>query len=92
MCIKACASINNYQLVWLFIRKINRRRALLPLRDQDEESVELQEPLKKKALFFDTFSRPRLAVVCPPPPPPILPFRRFPFCACLCLFVTLAPN
>lgn len=74
MCIKACTSINNYQLVWLFIRKINRRRALLPLRDQDKESVKLQEPRIKKAVFFATLSYPRMAVVCPPPllPLPLL--------------------
>lgn len=64
MCIKACASINNYQLVRLFIRKINRRRALVPLRDQDGESAELRELGRKTARL-----RQHLAVVCPPPLP-----------------------
>lgn len=57
-CIKACPSINNYQLVWLFIRKINRRHALSPLRDQDKESFVLQKPLKKKARVLQCFREP----------------------------------
>lgn len=49
-------SINNYQLVWLFIKKINRRCALLPLRDQDGETVELKSRGRIECVSACTFA------------------------------------